>query len=99
MSQPDRSLAHHRQSGVFTQTQAQALWDALCMRCYPATLSFRYHEKVIPQEIYQVVVPVGPGSFPADKLREVMEIADHHDAEPHLIGDGLLLLPKREVQF
>lgn len=85
-------------SGMFTQDQAQALWDALCERCHAATLGFAYHERMMPAEVYWVHVPVGPGSFPAEKLRDVMAIADEHGCEAHLIGDGLRLLPKKTTR-
>lgn len=82
--------------GVLTQEQAQNLWDALCVNRHDASMSFAYHDRMMPAESYSVVVTYGPGSLRAERLRDVQDIAERHGCDVHLIGNGLRLLPKLE---
>jgi hypothetical protein len=79
--------------GQMTQEQAQGLWDELCVRKHPASLSFRYHERLMPAETYSVTISLGPGRFTAAQLADIMEAAEKHGTEVHIIGDSLLFLP------
>jgi hypothetical protein len=77
-----------------TQEQARALWDTLCVNRHDASLHFTYHDRMMPAENYAVIVNFGPGSLPADRLRNVIDIADEHGCDVHLFGNSLRLLPK-----
>lgn len=79
---------------TFTQDEAQALFDHLASERFDAALSFSYTERMAPSEHYRVWISWRVGRFAADRLRRAMEISDEHDADMHLLGDGLVFFKK-----
>lgn len=91
----------HMLEDPFNRDRALALWTALVDAHYEASISYSYHERMAPAENYAVVVSMGVGTFPAEKLIDIQRIAGEHECEVHVFPSmGLrILMKKLEVKF